>query len=293
MNKRINVTSGELPFRMTNDYLFRAVFQSRPKALEGLCRSVLHLSPTDKISVTLQNPIELGKRIESKEFILDLAVVINESIFLNLEMQVHRQAFWPERSLSYTCRSFDHLNHGENYSQILPVIHVGFLDFTPFPEHPEFFADYVLANRKNHHIFSDKLRISVVDLKHIELATEEDQKYGIDLWARVFKATTWEEIEMLAENNEYLQETVSGVRQLTQDEQIRQLCQAREDYEYWERIRNNYHAEQLKERDEKILQLQEQLLKQQEQFEKQQKQFEEQQAVLAVTMAKIAELEKK
>lgn len=87
MNKRSNVTSEELPLRMANDYLFRSVFQSRPKALEGLCRSILHLSPTDKISVTLQNPIELSKRIESKEFILDLAVVINSSVFLNLEIR--------------------------------------------------------------------------------------------------------------------------------------------------------------------------------------------------------------
>lgn len=42
---------------------------------------------------------------------------------------------------------------------------------------------------------------------------------------------------MLAQNNEYLQETVSGVRQLTAEEQIRQQCQAREDYIYWEGLR--------------------------------------------------------
>ena len=186
-------STGRLPFKMTNDYLFRAVFQARPKALEGLCRAVLKLSPSDTISVTLQNPIELGKRIENKEFILDLAVVINNSVFLNLEMQVLKQDFWPERSLSYTCRSFDHLNHDENYDRILPVIHVGFLDFTPFPKHPEFFATYQLLNIKQHYIFSDKLRIAVVDLNQTELATEEDKAYGIDLWARVFKSTTWEE----------------------------------------------------------------------------------------------------
>lgn len=43
---------------------------------------------------------------------------------------------------------------------------------------------------------------------------------------------------MLAQSNEYLQEAVSGVRQLTAEEQIRLQCQAREDYLYWERIRN-------------------------------------------------------
>ena len=68
----INLTTGKLPYMLTNDYLFRAVFQSRPKALEGLCRSVLHLSEEDTISVTLQNPIVLGEEIDSKEYILDL-----------------------------------------------------------------------------------------------------------------------------------------------------------------------------------------------------------------------------
>ena len=204
----INLTTGKLPFRLTNDYLFRAVFQTRPKALEGLCRSLLHLSMEDTISVTLQNPIELGKKITDKEFILDLAVLINNSRFLNLEMQIYNDPHWVERSISYTSRSFDNLNQGETYDNVLPVTHIGFLNYTLFPEHPEFHATYLLMNQKNFHIYSSKFRICVVDLTQIELATEEDKQYDIDLWARVFCATTWEEIEMLAQNNEYLQEAV-------------------------------------------------------------------------------------
>lgn len=233
--------SGKLPYQLTNDYLFRAVFQTRPKALEGLCRAILRLKPEDTLSVTLQNPIELGKRIENKEFILDLAIIINNTLFLNMEMQVYQEEFWKERSLSYACRSFDNLNHGDSYNQVLPVVHVGFLNYTLFPEYPEFFATYQLANTSQPdytYIYSDKLRISVVDLTQIERATLADKANNIDLWARVFTATTWEEIEVLAQNNEYLQEAVSGVRQLTEDEKIRQQCQAREDFAYWERIRN-------------------------------------------------------
>ena len=241
-----NLFTGTLPYRLTNDYLFRAVFQTRPKALEGLCRAVLRLNPQDSLSVTLQNPIQLGTRIDNKEFVLDLAIIINNILFLNMEMQVYHEAFWKERSLSYTCRSFDQLNHGEKYNRVLPVVHVGFLNYSLFPEYPEFFATYELANTSNpnySYLYSDKLRISVVDLTQIALATEDDKNHDIDLWARIFTATTWEEIEMLAQDNDYLKEAVSGVRQLTEDEQIRQQCQAREDFEYWERIRNNYVKE--------------------------------------------------
>ena len=35
---------------------------------------------------------------------------------------------------------------------------------------------------------------------------------------------------MLAQQNEYLREAVSGVAILTEDEKIRQQCQAREDF---------------------------------------------------------------
>ena len=228
-------------YPLKNDYMFRAVFQSRPKALKGLCRSLLRLSPSDTLHIDLKNPIQLGAAIDSKEFVLDLALTINDSLYLNLEMQLYNDGYWPERSLSYTCRSFDNLNHGTQYKDVLPVLHIGFLDFTLFPEHPEFVAEYKMMNTNpvHHNIFSDKFCISVVDLTQIERATEEDKQYDIDLWARVLTAKTWEEVDMLAQDNEYLRETSNAMYELDQDRLIRQQCQAREDFLYWERMKEN------------------------------------------------------
>jgi len=233
--------NSQIRYTLKNDYMFRAVFQSRPKALEGLCRSLLRLSPSDSLHIDLKNPIQLGAAIESKEFILDLALAINGSLFLNLEMQLYNDGYWPERSLSYTCRSYDNLNRGAGYAEVLPVLHIGFLDFTLFPNHPEFVSEYQLMNINPQHrySYSDKLRISVVNLKEIERAKEEDKRYGIDQWARVLTAQTWEEIDMLAQNNEYLRETSNAMYELDKDRLIRQQCQAREDFLYWERIEAN------------------------------------------------------
>ena len=77
---------------------------------------------------------------------------------------------------------------------------------------------------------SDKLRLSVLDLTHTDLATEEDKKYQLDYWASLFKSTTWEEIKMLAQNNEYIEQASETIYQLSQEEAIRQQCEAREDY---------------------------------------------------------------
>lgn len=79
-------------------------------------------------------------------------------------------------------------------------------------------------------LYSDKLRLSVVDLTKIDLATEEDKLYHIDCWASLFKATTWEEIKMLAQKDEYIQDASNTIYQLSQEEMIRLQCQAREDY---------------------------------------------------------------
>ena len=275
----------KLPYALTNDYLFRAVFQERPKALEGLCRVVLGIKESDTVSVTLQNPIELGKTFNDKDFILDLAVSINNSLFLNLEMQMYYDKFWTDRSLSYACRSLNNLHKGDTYGKVLPVIQVGFLNYTLFPEYPEFYATYQLANislKKTPYIYSDKLRISVINLSRIDLATEQDKASGIELWARVFKATTWEEIDMLAQNNEYLQEVVSGVRQLTEEEKIRQQCEAREINTFWERIRE---ADREQEKEE--LQRERQAMQQERQVMQQEKQ-----AMQQMIADKDAELER-
>lgn len=222
--------TGPVQIRMTNDYLFRALLQRNNNVLKHLICSLLHLKPCDVLSVRIMNPIILGKNIDSKNFILDIKIELNENTVINLEMQVINEHNWPERSLSYLCRSFDNLNKGTDYLHVKSAIQIGLLDFTLFEHYPEFFATYQLLNVKNHHLYSDKLRLSVLDLTQIKLATEEDMHYGIHHWARLFKSTTWEDIKMIAKSDDFIQEAASTVYQLTQEEQIRQQCEAREEF---------------------------------------------------------------
>ena len=136
------------------------------------------------------NPIELGKSVAAKDFFLDVKVSLNGQI----------------------------------------VIQIGLLNYTLFPEFPEFYAVYEFRNTKNHHLYSDKLRLCVLDLSRIDLATNEDKLHRIDYWASLFKSTTWEEIKMLAKDNASISDAASTVYRLSQEEMIRLQCEAREDY---------------------------------------------------------------
>ena len=227
--------TGIIQYNMTNNYMFRYILQKNEKVLKGLICSLLHLKPEQIQKVEIKNPINLSGDVSGKEFILDINVMLNDNTLINLEMQVANEYNWPERSLSYLCRSYDQLYSGQNYIDVLPVIHIGFLDFTLHPKEPEFYATYKMLNVKNHLVYSDKFILSVVNLNQIELATKEDKAYNIDYWARIFKAKTWEELKMFAKDNEYLQEAAESLYVANADEIVRQQCRAREDAERLQR----------------------------------------------------------
>ena len=177
--------TGNIEYGFTNDYMFRYILQKNEKVLLGLIAALLHLDPKEIKQLTIQNPINLAEDISAKDFIMDIKVLMNDDTLINLEMQVNNEHNWAERSLSYLCRTFDHL-------------------------------------------YSSKFSLSVIDLNQINLATDEDKAYGIDYWARLFKSKTWEEMIMLAKDNEYLDAAANSLFEANSDWMVRERCIARQ-----------------------------------------------------------------
>lgn len=78
--------TGAIDYPLMNDYMFRSVMQSSEKVLKGLLCALLRLNPEDVRTVQVLNPIELGKKISDKEFILDIKILMNNHTAINLEM---------------------------------------------------------------------------------------------------------------------------------------------------------------------------------------------------------------
>ena len=224
-------TTGKLQYTLTNDYLFHIVFQRNKKILRGLVRSLLHLDDDEISSIVLENPITPGEKVNDKTIILDLFITLNNNRKINIEMQVLNGNDWPERSLTYLCRSFDNLEEGQGYIDVIPSMHIGILDFTLFPEYPEFYSHYAMMNIINYNIYSDKLLLNVLDLNQIHLATDDDIACGLQYWARLFKAQTWEDLHMLASEYEVFEDITDTMQQALTDKQIRMQCEARKRYE--------------------------------------------------------------
>ena len=71
---------------------------------------------------------------------------------------------------------------------------------------PEFYSRYKLLNIKNHEPYSSLLEMNVLYLDQTELATKEDKENKLDYWAKLFKATTWEELKAIVKNNPCMEE---------------------------------------------------------------------------------------
>ena len=96
-------------------------------------------------------------------------------------------------------------------------------------EVPELYATYRMINEKNHHVYSSNLHLSVLDLTQTELATEDDCSRHIDVWARLFKSTTWEELHMLTNELPIIDDVSKTVYKVTADEKARMELFARQD----------------------------------------------------------------
>lgn len=224
-----DVITGPLPYNLTNDYMFKATLQECSEARSGLIGALLGIDPA-MIEAEVINPIELGKSIASKDFYLDVKVVVNKEKTMNLEMQVRNFGDWDKRSLSYCCRSYDQLNRGENYRDILPFHQVGFTEFDMFPTNNRFYDTFCLISLDSSQVYSDNFLLSVVNLKRIDEATDRDKQNNLDKWCRLITASTWEELKELVKEDSYMEVTAQKIHDLFADFEIREEARRREEY---------------------------------------------------------------
>jgi len=276
---------GKIAYGMTNDYMFRMVLQSNNNVLKGIISSMMHV-PSDTITtVEIANPIELGKYIEDKDYVLDIKVKLNDNSIINLEMQVADLGNWQNRSLSYLCRTFENVQKGEDYNSVMPVTHIGFLDYDLFPEEKEFYSKNMLQNIKTGTIYNRNFCLRVLSLNQIELATEEDKRWHIDEWARLFKATTWEELKMIAEKDKVYSEAANSIYEQNSDETVRMMCEARREAIFHEQ----YVQNKMESLEKQLSQKEKQLSQKEKQLSQKEKQLSQKDSLIEQLQAELEE----
>ena len=276
--------TGPLPIKLTNDYLFRALLQADEETLKTIVADLLYMDVGDVTDIEVTNPIVLGETVTDKEIHLDLNAIVNGDRNINLEMQVLHEDNWIDRSMLYAFRSFDSLSHGEDYMDAEGVIQISFTDFTLFKDAPEFYSTFKLINEKNPgQVYSEKIRISNVNLTRIDLATEENKEYRVDYWAKLFKAKSWEEVKMLAENRPEMEKAASSIWQISEEDKIKEQIRRRTANEHlyqrrMEKLRRL--EEEVREKEEEVREKDEELKTVKEMLEEKEKRIKELETML-------------
>ena len=270
--------------------------QRHEKVLRAIVCSMLSLEEEDIRSIRIVNPIVPGEKIDEKEYILDIQLLLNDSIKVNIELQVINYHDWPERSLQYLCRSFDHLNKGQPYSFSMTTIHIGILSFVLFPDFSEYFSSFRMMSEGSHRIFTDKFRLYTLCLPNLENASEKDRSFRRDMWGRYFKIRTWEELKIMADRYPVIEEAAEEVYGCVSDDLIRMRIEAREDYERRQQSFLMRMAEQeakLTEQETKLTEQEAKLTEQETKLTEQEAKLTEQEADLAEKNAQIEELKRR
>lgn len=221
----------EVEYGLTNDYMFRSVFQASEEALKGLLSALLYIPEEEILSCKICNPIRLGDAIDEKTCILDIRVLLNNSKQINLEMQMGSVENWTDRSVFYLCKMYTDIKKGLDYTEAKSSIHIGIMMKSPIPEDAAFYNEYALKNRRTGYEFTGKIALHVLDLSYLEQVPEEERNSALYYWACVFKAKTWKEVLAMAEQSESIKKAVVTLRELSEDEKIRLQCEARERYQ--------------------------------------------------------------
>ncbi|WP_026655719.1 Rpn family recombination-promoting nuclease/putative transposase [Butyrivibrio sp. AE3003] len=231
--------TGEIEFTLMSDMMFHYVMQQSEKALTGLVCALKGLSPNNVQDIHVENPIDLNSA--GKETIMDIKLTLNNNEILNIELQVYPDKYWISRSIIYLCRAYDNIGSGDNYSLVKPTTLFCITDQELIPHaEAEFYAKYRLTNLKNHHLYTDKFGINMLQLNHTDLATQEDVRNNLVYWANLFKATTWEEFKNLAKNHPDIEEVGNLIFELNYDNQAKELLEGQRRYR--EQMNSQYTA---------------------------------------------------
>ncbi len=221
---------GKIEFTLTDNLVFHFSMQRSKNALKGLVSSLKGIPIGNIVDVVVENPITLND--DSKTTIMDLLVTLNTNEIINIELQMYNDSFWLKRSLLYLSRAYDSIGEGDNYKLLKKTTFICITDQDLFKEYPEFYSHYLLTNtnKKFRNYYSTDFGINVLNLRHTDIATKTDINNKLLLWAKVFKATTWEDLRALSEGNPIIREVSELVLEMNTDKYTKGILEGKRRY---------------------------------------------------------------
>lgn len=211
------------------DVIFKKMFANKKNenTLKKFLESVLELPENSITSIVMDNVELLPEDIDDKFSRLDILMNVDNRQ-INIEMQICNEKAFANRTLFYWSKLYSgSLKSGKNYNDLPQTICINIINFNMFEDTNDFHSHFQVLEKNRHTLLTDKLAIHFFELKKINKKPDRNNK--MELWMQLINAETEGDLEMLEQTNvKEIQEAVLILREMSADEQMKELARRRE-----------------------------------------------------------------
>ena len=182
------------------------LLEKNTNILQSLLASLLYL-PTESVKdIQIVSPYAYIQSVVYDATTLVLYATIDNEPKIQIKIHFAKEHLSQEDNLLY-----DGQSHG--------FIHIEIVDFDLFSKaQEEFYTRLTMVNTKSGKSYVNQFQLNILQLNQVAHATKKDMSHNLHLWARFFKATTWEEIKMLAKEHILFAECAQTMNDIMKNE---------------------------------------------------------------------------
>ncbi len=229
------------PLSPLNDFVFKKLLgdPNETGPLENFLQAVIDLPKEEFAGLVILNP-ELTKDFnDEKTGVLDVKILTTSGKVIDVEVQVEFQEWLPERILFYSARMVsEQIGRGEDYEKIKRVICIVIADHRLVDHAAAYHHCFSLYDPKAGVPFPHRLlEIHTLEIPKVPVASDTSPLWS---WMQFFAARSEGEFEMTVKDNPALGGLYGKLKELSADDKVRQLAEAREKARRDEASRNAY-----------------------------------------------------
>jgi len=197
------------------------LFVKYPDLLQRLVAELLGLKHDSIEQFVITNSEMPPESLGDKFCRLDINMVVDGQR-VDLEIQVNNEGDYPERSLYYWAREFSTaLNEGQNYIELPRTIVINIIAFKLF-DCEDFHSEFRVLEVTRHTQLTDKMSLHYYELPKLPAAIDAGNER--ELWLRLFKADTEEELSIIeALEVPIMSEAVNAYRRVVTSSELKEI----------------------------------------------------------------------
>jgi predicted transposase/invertase (TIGR01784 family) len=211
-----------------SDIIFRLFFadERNEEFLVSLLKSILRLPEDDYNEIEIADPHLLREFEGDKLAVIDVKLYTKTRKVIHIEIQLKVAEELKNRIILYNSRLItEQIGSGQEYGVIHKVVSIVITDEDLIPFSPRYHHRFTFYDPEAEVEFSDIMEIHSIELKKLP---EDNDGTALYDWARFIAAESEEEMDKAAERNEEVKKAMVKYRELTADEQTRDLYERRE-----------------------------------------------------------------